>query len=436
LAYPQQRLWFLNCLNGGTPEYNMRESLRIVGDLDVPSLQRSLHAVVERHEALRTRFATVGGEPYQIIESDVALPLQLIDISAVDEAQRFQRLTEIADGQAASAFDLTQSPLVRIAIVKCGQREHVLLRTVHHIISDGWSEAIFNRELWLLYEAFTNGRGNPLAPLTVQYPDYALWQRELLSVATMKNGMDYWTNHLQGAPALELASGRARPTEQDSLAGQVTTFFDGANVDQMKELAVVERATLFMVMLSGLGILLSRYADQDDLVVGSPIANRENSELENLIGCFVNFLPFRIRVKPYMTVRELIRDVRRIALDAFERQYIPFDKIVEAITPSRSLDATPVFRVAFAFQNAPQPVRTVTGLDIAVSACQKEVRVRFDIEIHATSHDNVMYVHWLYKQGLFDNGRIAQMAEEYKRVLSAMVSDPNMILSRLSITGL
>ncbi|HKX31503.1 MAG TPA: amino acid adenylation domain-containing protein, partial [Blastocatellia bacterium] len=301
LSDGQQRLWFLNRLGETSTEYNMPVALRLRGELDREALERALNTIVERHESLRTRFAELEGEPVQIIEPQLKLELPVEDLSHLEEPERAARLREALIRNGGEPFDLARGPLLRLKLLRLGESEHVLLRTMHHIVSDGWSEAVFNRELTALYGAFREGRENPLEPLPVQYADYAIWQRsrQRRDADGLRAGLAYWKAQLAGIPEqLELPADRPRPAIQRFEAEACDLRLTGEQWAGLKRLSRDQAATLYMTLLAGFGVLLGRYSGQGEVVVGTPIANRPEAELEGLIGFFVNTLAMRVKAEP------------------------------------------------------------------------------------------------------------------------------------------
>ena len=354
LSYAQQRLWFLDQLERTSAEYNMPEALRLRGELDEQALKRTIDTIVERHETLRTHFPEVDGEPFQVIEPELRIAVALEDLRGLEEAEQSERVKAALQREGQEPFDLARGPLLRMKVLKLGEQEHILLRTMHHIVSDGWSQGVFNREFMVLYERYREGRENPLKVLEVQYADFAIWQRRWLESGALSEGLSYWKEKLQGIPErLELPTDRPRPVMQTFGAEACHVKVSAELTAALKQLSQENQATLYMTLLSGFAILLSRYSGQDDVVVGSPIANRQEEQLEELIGFFVNTLVMRARVKGGMSFQDLLSQVRATALEAYEHQDVPFERIVEELAPERSLNTTPVFQVVFALQNAP-----------------------------------------------------------------------------------
>jgi acyl carrier protein len=332
LSHAQQRLWFIDRLEGTSVEYNMPGALRLKGELDETALERALDVIVERHESLRTRFVEVEGEPFQVIEPDCRIKLALEDLSGGEESAQQERVREELRSEARLPFDLMRGPVLRVKLLRLGAQDHVLLRTMHHIVSDGWSEGVFNHELMVLYEAFGEGRENPLRPLSVQYADFALWQRRWLDGGALDRGLSYWKQQLAGIPArLELPADRPRPAMQTFVGEACSMTLSAVQVAGLKRLSQDHQSTLYMTLLAVFGMLLSRYSGQDDIVVGSPIANRQEEQLEALIGFFVNSLVMRVRLQGEMSFRELLSGVRQTALAAYEHQDVPFERLVEEL---------------------------------------------------------------------------------------------------------
>src|SRR5262245_31643197 len=330
-------------------------------------------------------------------------------------------------------FDLHHGPVLRLKLLKLAEQEHVLLTTFHHIVSDGWSVGVFNRELIALYEAFHQGRPNPLPPLPVQYADFTLWQRAWLDKAVMDRGLAYWTAQLADLPArLALPTDRPRPAMQTFAAGVCQVGIPPEQVAALQRLGQAHQATLYMTLLAAFAVLLQRYSGQEDVVVGSPIANRQDAQLEQLIGFFVNSLVMRIRVHPELSFRELLAAVRSTTLNAYQHQDLPFERVVEELAPERRLNTTPIFQIVLALQNAPPGPQHLRGLEIA-PLVSDEPRVRFDMEVHAIEIEGGLDFYWLYNRDLFDRWRMEQMTRHYVRLLEGAVLRPEAPLYRLDM---
>src|SRR6476660_682924 len=388
-------------MEGTSVEYNMPWALRLKGELDRTALERALNVIVERHESLRTHFVEVEGEPFQVIEPECRIELGLEDMSGGEESAQQERVQEALRNEARMPFDLMRGPLLRVKLLRLGAEDHVLLRTMHHIVSDGWSEGVFNHELMVLYEVFVEGRENPLRPLSVQYADFALWQRKWLDGGALDRGLAYWKEQLAGIPArLELPADRPRPAMQTFVGEACSMTLSAEQVAGLKRLSQDHQSTMYMTLLAVFGMLLSRYSGQDDIVVGSPIANRQDEQLEALIGFFVNSLVMRVRLRREMSFGEMLSEVRQTALAAYEHQDVPFERLVEELSPERSLNTTPLFQVMFALQNAPMDRQQLKQLEVTPVG-GAELRVRFDLEVHAFESGGEITVHWVYNQDLF-----------------------------------
>ncbi|HEY2498363.1 MAG TPA: amino acid adenylation domain-containing protein, partial [Candidatus Angelobacter sp.] len=423
LSYAQQRLWFIDKMEGTSAEYNMPEALLLRGKLDRSCLQRAMNTLVERHETLRTQFIEVDGEPEQVVGEPTPVEVPLLDLSDLAEADRRPAVTAVMREEREQPFNLSCGPLLRMKLLKLAEEDHVLLQTMHHIVSDGWSVGVFNRELAVLYGAYREGKENPLKPLEVQYADFALWQRAMLSEGAMERGLAYWKNELAGIEGeLQLPQDRPRPAIQTFRADWYAVQIPLRQTASVKQLANKNTATLYMTMLAAFGVLLARYSGQQHIVVGSPIANRRDTKLEELIGFFVNSLAMRLRVKSGLTFRELLAAVRRTTLDAYHFQDVPFERLVEELSPERKLNVTPLFQVTFAVQNTPFVAQSLQDLEVE-QVITHDLLVRFDLEVHVGERPEGIDVFWLYNRDLFDSWRIEQMARHYMVLLQAVIDD-------------
>ena len=434
-SYAQQRLWLIDQLEGGSTEYHLPEAWRLRGDLDSAALARALNAMVDRHATLRTRFDGVDGEPVVVVDSAVQVPLPVTDLSGLDAGTQHEQVMALLAREWDAPFDLARGPVLRASLMKLGPRDHVFVRTCHHVASDGWSQAVFNRELGELYGAFRAGRENPLRPLAVSYADYAAWQREWLDEARLRAGVEYWRRRLAGAPEqIALATDRVRPAAQTFEARRIDVVISRARAARMKAFAQDRQATPYMALLAAFAALLARYAGQDDIVIASPIANRPDAQLETLIGFFVNRLLMRVRVPDRAGFAGLLADVQRTALDAYQHADVPFDRLVEALAPPRRLNVTPLHQVSFALQNLPLAGPSLPGLD-AEPIRSDVLKVRVDLEVHGYEHDGEIRLSWVYNTHLFERWRIEQMARHFDRLLDAAVSDPDRDLRLIDLLG-
>src|SRR5262249_41153010 len=321
LSYAQQRLWFIDRLQGSSTEYNMAQALRLQGELDLHALGRAIQSIVDRHESLRTHFIEIDGRPHQVIEPKLEIGLPVEDLSQLDEAGQQERATAEMRRQEQEPFDLGRGPVLRVKLLKLGRRDHILLQNFHHIVSDGWSQGVFNQELKLLYEAYSRGADNPLEPLGVQYADFTLWQRQWLDEVALGREMDYWKQQLAGLRNGWAAPAARPPPPIQTFDAQICSRrFDPDRSADLKRLGQEHQASLFMTLLAGFAVLMNRYSGQDDIVVGSPIANRQERQLEELIGFYINSLVLRVRVKGESSFSELVSEVRQTTLDAYQHQ--------------------------------------------------------------------------------------------------------------------
>ena len=362
LSWPQQRLWFIAQLDpAASRTYHISASVRLRGELSLEALQATLNTLLERHEVLRTTFVQSGeGEPLQVIGTDSVFALQRIDLSALDADEQLAALAAEQTAESETMFDMASGPLIRGRLIALGEHDCVLLVTMHHIVSDGWSSGIFIREIEALYPAYLAGRPNPLPPLRIQYADYACWQRTVLDTDALSAQVDYWQGQLAGAPELlSLPLDRPRPSQQDYLGGSVELTLSPTLTKRLNGLARSRGMTLYMVLLGAWGLLLSRLSTQETVVIGTPVANRPRAELEELIGFFVNTLAIRIDVTAESgggegeTVAGYLDRVKGQALGAYANQDVPFEQVVEGVQPTRSLSHSALFQAMFAFENVP-----------------------------------------------------------------------------------
>jgi amino acid adenylation domain-containing protein len=430
LAYSQRRLWFIDQLQGSSTEYNMPEALRLRGRLDVNALQRTVQSIVDRHESLRTHFGEDQGDPVQIIASSLTVEIPIEDLSLLSEAEQQRQVMAFLNNEWREPFDLARGPVLRMKLLKLAEEDHILLRTFHHIVSDGWSLGVFMKEFRDLYEAYVQGRENPLPNLPLQFADFALWQAQWASEELLDEDLRFWKEQLAEIPEeLEIPRDRERPAIQTFAADAYGITLPAENVAALKQCG---RSTLYMTLLAAFAVLMHRYSGQDDIVVGSPIANRLDERLEGLIGFFANMLAMRVKVDPNASFRELLNHVREFALEAYRHQEVPFERVLEELSVNRSLSRTPVFQVTFALQNAFSGTQELKGLAIEPLAAE-DWRVRFDLEVNAIERGGQLDIVWVYNVDLFDRWRIEQMAVHYQRLLAAVVQDLDQPVSNLGI---
>jgi amino acid adenylation domain-containing protein/non-ribosomal peptide synthase protein (TIGR01720 family) len=440
LSLSQQRLWFLEQLDPGTATFNIPLACRMTGSLDTAAFERSINEIIRRHESLRTSFIAIDGQPSQIIapalvDGESLIKLPIINLMRLPKDERETEVSKLAAQEAQAPFDLTQCPLMRVCLLRLEPTEHVMLVTLHHIISDGWSIGILFREVAALYEAFSLRKPSPLPELPIQYVDFACWQREWLQGEVLEKQLAYWKERLEGElPAIALTTDHPRPAVQ-TFRGATRTFTVPDDLSAgLKALSMSESATLFMTLLAAYQLLLSRYTGLEDVIVGTDVANRNRLETEPLIGFFVNQLALRSNLAGDPTFRELLSRARQVTLEAFAHQDLPFDQIVEVLQPERNLGRTPIYQVMFALQNAALQTQQLPGLTLS------------PLEVHsATAKNEVilsMYetpdsLHGVleYNTDLFEPETISRMLAHYQNLLESAVADRNQRLSNMRMLG-
>ena len=433
LSYSQQRLWFLDQLEPNSPFYNIPTALRFQGNLNISVLEQSLNTVLERHETLRTTFESVDGKPFQRIAERLDLPINKIDLTALSAVEREQEVRRLATSEAQRPFDLSEGPLFRVTVIHLADQEHIILFTMHHIISDGWSVTVLVQEVATLYSTMVAGEPSPLPELAIQYADYAHWQRNWLQGPVMEKLLSYWKEQLAGTPpVLELPTDRSRPAVQSFKGATLQRLFPASLVENIRKLSREEGTTLFMTLLAAFQTLLYRYSGQDDICVGTPIANRNQLETENLIGFFVNTLVLRTDLSDEPTFLELLRRVREVALGAYAHQELPFENLVEALQPQRDLSHTPLFQVMFVLQNAQITSFNLPGL--AISSLETDSgNAKFDLTLDITELPEGMHVAFEYNTDLFHQSTIERMLTHFQTLLESIVAAPEQSIALLPI---
>jgi alpha-ketoglutarate-dependent taurine dioxygenase len=432
LSFAQQRLWFIDKLSSGNTVYNIQVAVRLTGQLDHGALEKAVNEIIRRHETLRTTFAVRDGLPVQVITPEYRISLPLVDISEASLSERETTLKGIYAEAGRRAFDLGKLPLLRFGLWKLAETEHALLLTMHHIVSDGWSMGVITHELASLYLAFTTEQPAPLLELTVQYADFAHWQREWLQGEVLEGQLAYWKSQLgYQLPTLELATDRPRPTVQ-SFRGERRLFTLPVELSEsLRNFSRREGATLYMLMLAAFKVLLYRHSAQDDIVVGTDIANRNRSEIEPLIGFFANQLVLRTDLSGNPTFRELLRRVREVTLGAYAHQDMPFERLVEELQPERDLSRNPLFQVMFIFQNNPMPALEIGNLAIEPIE-MTEATTAFDISLAlAQTPRGEISGSVRYSTDLFDASTIERMIGHYQTLLHSVVAEGDARLNSL-----
>jgi amino acid adenylation domain-containing protein len=440
LSFSQQRLWFLEKLDPGKPFYNTPAVVRLEGSLDVEALERSLNEVIQRHESLRTTFDDIGGRPVQVIVPERRLNIEVIDIREYPPEEREKVTLKLVTEDAMRPFDLEAGPLIRASLVRVDDDEYIVLLNMHHIISDDWSLGIFIQEIATLYSAFSlmvdaeYDVDSILPPVELQYADYAAWQRNWLQDEVLESQLDYWRQKLADVPQLiALPIDRPRPAVQTFWGSQKTFNLNAELSFAIKELGQEEGATLFMVLLAAFQTLLSRYSGQDDISVGTPIANRTRSEIEGLIGFFINTLVMRTDLSDKPTFRELLGRVREVALGAYAHQDVPFETLVDELKPERDMSHSPLFQVMMVLQNAPREGVDVTS-DLRISTVDAHDSVaRFDITLAFTEDPGGISGALDYNTDLFNPETIDRMVSHFQNLLASVIANPDRQITSLSI---
>ena len=429
-SFAQQRLWFLDQLGTGAA-YHSPMALRLTGPLDVDALAAALTEIVRRHESLRTTFASLNGEPVQVIGTAARMPLPIDDLTAIPESVRMTEAARRGREEAERPFDLTTGPVMRTRLLRLQPDDHVLLLTLHHIVADGWSLGVLFREVSALYESFAAGRPSPLPEPAIQYADFAVWQREWMQGEVLERHLAYWRRQLAGLTPLQIPTDRPRPAVPTFNGALHTMTLPAPAVKALRQLCRREAATPFMTLLAVFQALLGRYSGQDDIAVGSPIANRNRREVEELLGFFVNSLVLRASLADNPNFRELLQRVRTTALDAYAHQDLPFEKLVDELQPERDLTRNPLFQVSFAVQNAPLSALTLGDTHVQLFPVGATA-TRFDLELHVWEQSGAFTMLYYYNTDLFDAATIERMGAHFTTLLENAARYPARPLSELS----
>ncbi len=433
-SFAQQRLWFLDQVEPGSAVYNIPKAFRLTGPLDAAVLVRALNEIVARHEALRTIFAAQDGEALQAVLPSVTLDVPTVDLRDIgDEATRESTARRLMAEEARTPFDLAVGLLIRATILRLGDDDHIFLLTAHHSIADGYSLAVLFTELSALYKAFVTGAPSPLEPVPIQYADYAMWQREWFQGETLERGLRYWRERLAGPlPVLALPTDRTRPAVQTSNGDFRMLSLDRQTVDRLHVVARGAGASLFMVMLAAFNALLLRYTGQDDILLGSPIANRDRPELEAAIGFYTNTVVYRTDLSGDPTFRELLHRVRAVAMEVFSYQDLPFEKVVEAVHPHRELSYSPVFQAMFAMQKSPDNALELPGMTFRAVPTASPTS-RFDLMFELLEVPSGLQGFLEFNTDLFDTTTAERMLEHFRELVLGVAENPDAQLSELPL---
>lgn len=424
LSFAQERLWFLEQFEPNSPTYHIYPAYRLKGKLDVAALEQSFSEIIRRHEILRTTFVTQNGSAAQIVSDARSVKLPVLDLTAYDPSEREAEIRRLAVTEAQRPFDLGTGPLLRAKVLRLSEAEHVLLLTIHHIISDGWSMGVLFRELAAHYEASLTGSTSTLPELPIQYADFAEWQRRWLTGENLQKQLAYWKQQLSGLPpALELTTDYQRPAFQSYQGATERVMLSKELSESLKQLAQREGVTVFMLLLSAFYTLLYRYTEQDDIPVGTPIAGRNLTDVEGLIGLFVNTLVLRADLSRNPSFQELLKQVRQVTLDAYAHQEVPFEKLVDEIQPARNLSNSPLFQVMFDYQATPNMALDLAGLTLEYIAIERPTAI-FDLAVTAVDLAPGLRLSITYKTDLFKPATISAMLRHFNALLEGIVANP------------
>ncbi|PMB42624.1 non-ribosomal peptide synthetase [Fischerella thermalis CCMEE 5330] len=432
LSFCQQRVWFIDQLYHGSSFYNIPSAFHLKGLLNITALQQSLNEILRRHEVWRTTFVLINEQPVQQIASELSWELPIINLEHLSGANWEEEIKQFAAQEAKKPFNLAKGPLVRATLLRLGEEEHVFLLTMHHIITDGWSVGVFMQELATLYVAFSTGQPSPLSELPIQYADFAVWQRDRLQGELLQTQLNYWKQQLSGElPVLQLPTDRPRPAVSTFTGAKQYFRLSKTLTDALNQLSQQEDVTLFMTLLAAFNTLLYHYTDQEDILVGSPIANRNRAELEGMLGLFVNTLVLRNNLSGDPSFRELLHRVREVTLNAYTHQDLPFEKLVEELQPERDLSRNPLYEVMFVLQNTPMSMQEVSGLTLRTLEFDSGT-AQLDIFLSMCESQEGLTGFLEYNTDLFDSATITRFINHFQALLESIVADQQQRISQLS----
>lgn len=436
VSFAQRRLWFLDQLEPGSSLYNINLTVRLRGQLDVEALKQTFHELCRRQEVLRTSFAMVGGEPVQVVNEPLPFSLPLIDLCDLPQSERRDKALRLATDDAEQPFDLSCSPLMRATLLRLADNEHWLLLTMHHIISDAWSFGVMFKDVIALYNDFAAGRSPALPELPIQYADYAVWQREWLRGEVRERHLNYWKQQLQNMPpVLELPIDKPRPAIQNHQGAMQQVMVPQTLTEQLRAFCRKHDVTMFMTLLAAFKVLIYRYTQQEDIIVGTPVAGRDRAEVEGLIGFFINTLVLRTDLSGNPTFTDLLRRVRDTALEAYAHRELPFEELVKELQPARDLSYAPLFQVVFMLDSAPAPAVRLGDLQVSGQNIGDEPS-KFDLTLTLSDTENGCTGSIIYRTDLFEPATIARMAEHYQNLLNGIIVNPAARISELPLLGL
>ncbi|MEH1779521.1 MAG: amino acid adenylation domain-containing protein [Nostoc sp.] len=433
MSFGQQRLWFIDQLQPGNFANHISAALRLTGFLNQAALLQTLDEIVRRHEVLRTTFATMEEKPVQVIIPNLSLNLPTINLEELSEVEQEAEVKKLVIQEIQQPFNLSQAPLLRATLLRLKETEHILVFTMHHIISDGWSMGVLTQEVAVLYETFSKRQPSLLSELPIQYVDFAAWQRKRLQGELLQSQISYWKNQLEGAPKLlELPTDYPRPAVSSFQGASYSFELSDDLYVALNKLSQQYGSTLFMTLLAAFQTLLWHYTGSEDIVVGSPIANRDRTELEGLIGFFANTIALRTNLAGNPTFEDLLTRVRTKLLGAYAHQDLPFEQLVEELQPQRNLSYTPVFQVMFVLQNTPMSVFELPGLTISPLTIDNG-SAKFDLTLEITETPQKLFANLEFNTDLFESSTIKRMAGHFQTLLQEIIANPKLRLSELSL---
>ncbi|NEQ80572.1 MAG: amino acid adenylation domain-containing protein, partial [Moorea sp. SIO2I5] len=439
LSFAQERLWFLDQLEPNNTTYNMPSAVRLQGSLNVAALEQSFNKIVQRHEVLRTIFTVADGQPIQVIIPTLTFKVPVIDLQELPETERETEVLRLAAQEAEQPFDLAKDILLRVKLLQLGAAEHIMLFTTHHIVTDAWSNGVLIQEISTLYQAFCSGESDLQQPklpeLSVQYADFAYWQRQWLQGEVLENQLSYWRQQLAGAPTtlnLQKLAGKPPQTTKKQESAAQSFLISTELSQQLKTLSRQQGVTLFMSLLAAFQTMLYRYTNQDDVVVGTDVANRNRAEIEPLIGFFINLLVLRSDLSGNPTFRELLGRVRDVCLGAYAHQDLPFAKLVENLRPDRTTSKTPIFQVLFVLQNTPMSTVEFSGLTLTPIEVNRK-KARFDLALFVEETEEGIFGNWRYRTDLFEAEAITRLSRHFETLLCSIVHNPDTRIDALEM---
>ncbi len=432
-SFCQQRLWFLDRLEPGSPAYNISAAIRLRGDLDIGVLRDCLAAVVDRHESLRTGIAQVEGQPSQVVSEQVEFEVPVVELSGIPANDLEDEISQRAHAEAKTPFQLERGPLFRAQVLAVGEQDHVLLVTVHHIIADGWSMGVLYSEVSQLYEARAAGRELELPELPIQYVDYTVWQQEFVESDEVESQLEFWRSGFGGTlPVLELPKKTSRPAARSSAGAKEWISLDGKIVDACRALCRREQATPYQLFLAALKVLFFKYAGQDDIIIGSPIANRSRAETETSVGFYANTVAYRTDLSGDPSFRDVLQRVRDFSTQVYANQDVPFERVVEVLNPDRDLSHNPLFQAMFTMQPSPDEWLKLPGITAEFLEVDNET-AKFDLLIELQDKPDGIQGYFEYSTEIFDQATIAQMVRHYYSLLEQLIHSPDTSIGAASI---